>query len=67
MFLLRIIHSDDCTYCNYEFVGVFSTEEKAEKAKKPYLRRHDLVGGGLPEWKAENWDISKIELDVPLD
>lgn len=63
MYLLRFIFSDDCTYTSYEFVGVFSTKEKAEKAKKPWMRRHDVQEGNGYEWD----EIRECEIDVPHD
>lgn len=63
MFLLRYIFSDDCTYTAYEFVGVFSTKEKAEKAKKPWMRRHNIEPSQGDEWD----DITEIKIDEAID
>jgi len=63
MFLLRFIFSDDCTYTNYEFVGVFSTKEKAEKAKKPWMRRHNVEPSQGDGWA----DIKEIKMDETFD
>lgn len=56
LYLLRAIYSDDCTYCCYEFVGVFDDEDEVEKAQKLY-RPHDK---GCFEWDLRVIKVNEV-------
>jgi len=55
IFVLRGFFTDDCTYTSEVFCGVFSSEEKAEKGKKAWVREHKET--------PDDWRIHEATLD----
>jgi hypothetical protein len=40
VYILIAISTDDCTYCSYDYEGVFPSEEEAEKKKEALMDYH---------------------------
>ena len=55
LFLLRAVFTDDCTYTNEAFAGVFRSYELAETSKKDWIRLHRET--------PNNWLINEINVD----
>ena len=59
--LLRAVYSDDCTYCCYEFVGIFTDEDEVMKAQKKYIQRHGKPRGSY-DWHLAPYQINDVML-----